>query len=116
MARGVDRDNPRPPWSLQWLRRTLVRQGWLPGYQFTLTMDGDETGAVTQVNLHAGDTKALAQGEPGFVMTSQCELRAFGVSWRSDDVPAGDWTLYVDRRREGESSFSTILSIPISTS
>lgn len=117
MARGTQRDRPSVAWDIQWFTRLMDRESYLPGAsEGVWLLDGDETGSVQEMDLHAGDSKPLVQGEPGIVITTECEVVAVGVSWLSDNVPSGDWTLCIERRGFGESAFSTVLTFPVSTS
>jgi hypothetical protein len=80
------------------------------------TLYGYDAGAgVTAIELGM-DGGLLIAGEPGVPVNNAMTANTVAASWVSDTVPAGSWTLTLQRRAAGDTAFSDIATATINTS
>lgn len=88
--------------------------GYLPHYDHVVyTMAGSGAGlGVTEVEL---SMDGLALKDIGVLVASDMECVEVTASWKSDNIPAGDWTLQLLRRPSGLDTIVPEATFTIST-
>lgn len=81
---------------------------------FSHGLAGTGTGSVTSVVLEYAGFQLL-EDLPGVPVASPMHTATVAVSWLSDDVPAGPWTLTLQKRPSG-GGFSDVATFSVSTS
>lgn len=72
------------------------------------------TGAFTELEAKAAG-RSIDLDQPGLPILQDCIAATVGVSWFSDNVPAGDWTLTLWRRLDS-GDFSPVATFDFATS
>jgi hypothetical protein len=113
---GAARDVVRRPVDIKGFRDAVERAGTSGGQMQTYVMDGySGSAAQTFLELNMG-AAALGINSPGIPVIERMRAIDLAISWASDSVPAGEWTLHLWRRPAGALTFTDIatFSVPVS--
>lgn len=82
------------------------------GIALTLSLEGDEATAVTDIPLTTSGTLEFSPAGPGFPIPIDMVPESVAISWVSGGAPSGDWTLTLVKREPG-GSYQDVASINI---
>lgn len=116
---GVDRDNPKMPFTTSVWRRFMQRLGFALVHDTpsvpAITLEATSTStSATKLPLTIGGGTALAIGSVGVPVSGDMVTTGLSAAWLSTNAP-GDWTLRL-LKRTPTSDFTEVATFTVSTS